>query len=449
MGLKKAKSAYVVGDRGRQTLPPNLATQNKKILVFDGWTQGASNIIRLIPALKERGLDISLLHVGSWGHDKNRAEEEQIEGLLVRDISFYRGYSFDSILRQEDPSLVIFLSTQAFIHRAFNRHCAFAGIKTMHLYHGLIGVQQVYSGQMYRVNFMARAKLIFTRMGKNLLRLWPSYCLALWKTKASPQHWAWFAYDIWRTFKGTLHSRVGAPDTKTDACCVYSNGDAEHAITRYRMPTKSVFVVGNPDLAKFQILESDLGIKAFKHQEISNGVMYIDTALNESGVVFSGRTDFVNHLKQTNSSLVEQGFRLIVKLHPGHDVSFFEKALLSYGIQICSDENFISTLKTTVAAIVEPSSAALIPALLGMPVMLACYGKLSNQGYGHVLTDYPRAKMLDSIDLFASALRDMHRPQTFQSDEFSRWVNANLGPMPFEKMPERVAEVCARLALAD
>src|SRR5206468_2062361 len=89
--------------------------------------------------------------------------------------------------------------------------------------------------------------------------------------------------------------------------------------------------------------------------------------------------------------------------------------------------------------IVEPSSAAVVPALLGIPVLLAQYGRLGAQRYGEVLTSYPRARNLTDIGSVASLLGSERAE--LDSDRTRDWIACNAGPLPATQMPERVADV--------
>jgi hypothetical protein len=414
-----------------------------KVIAFDSWTGGAANIERLVDAFAAQGLEIFLVHLGSWGHDPGRPEEEKIGRLLVRDISYYGGESFDELLRRERPSAVLFLSMQAFAHRAFNRYCSSLGIPTLHLYHGLVNVQSTSARRLNPLNVRSQAALAFSRLGKNMRLLWPAYARALLKTKAGFHDWTWFLYDVWRQISGRQYSGPAAPDTKTSACCVYTQADVSHATARYRMDPASVFPVGNPDLVRFglsaQVLGSCLRQPSFTNPKI----MYIDTALIEAGAVFDDASDFARHLAQTKTALAGAGYRLTVKLHPAHYRTGVPELLDEARIDLCSNDQFVATLKECSAAITEPSSAGLIPALLGLPLLLARYGKLREQGYGEVLVSYPRARTLHSLAALPALLED-----TTDSTSLERtgaWLTANAGPLPAEQMAERVAHVARTL----
>jgi hypothetical protein len=417
----------------------------RRVIAFDSWTQGAHHIERLVPAFREKGLEILLIHIGSWGHDPMRPREENIGNLLVRDVSYYNSMSFRDILLHEKPCAVLFLSTTAFAHRAFNRYCMQLGIPTVHLYHGLVRVQPVEldSDKVYKVNPWRQASLVVSRFGKQVRRIWPTYGKALWLTGASARDWFRFLSDVFAQGVGRSYWGIAAPDSSTTACCVYTEADVPHAVHRYRIPRERVFAVGNPDLIRFGLKQEHIGI-CLSSDEVRDEIMYIDTALIEAGAVFYNAEDFVQHLHDTAEVLKHQGFRLVVKLHPAHFRTGVPDQLKKLGIELCSNDEFITRLKTSRAAIVEPSSAALIPALLGLPVLLAQYGKLKDQQYGEVLTSYPRARYLRALNDLPALLGDVRKNP---SVEIARaWIKVNAGPLPAEDMPKRVADVVAVLA---
>lgn len=412
---------------------------HRQIIAFDSWTGGAANIERLVPSLRERGLDLLLIHIGSWGHDKGRPAEETIGNLLVRDIRYYGGLSFKEVLRRERPAAVLFLSTQAFAHRAFNRYCRQLGIPTLHLYHGVVMVQDMASRRAYPLNIQSQMALVWFRLSKNVFRLWPLYARALWDTGASLKDWLWFAYDVWRQLSAQSYSGVAAPDASTTACCVYTNPDIPHAMRRYRLPAKSVFAVGNPDLVKFGLREEDIAVCLSPDRTATNEIVYVDTALIEAGAVFNDADDFLQHLRWTNEALARQGFDFVLKLHPVHYRTGLAQRVRQSGINLCGNEDYVARLKTATAAIVEPSSAAQIPALLGLPVLLARYGKLRGQEYGKVLTSYPLGRTLDHADGVRSVLTEMGRGKNLRAVQ--NWIQENVGPLPVYDMPKRVADV--------
>ncbi len=410
----------------------------KRIIGFDSWTRGSHHFARLVQAFRKRGFELLLIHIGSWGHDKDRAEEEILGDLLVRDIRYYRGMSFKDILLRENPAAVIYLSTRAFAHQSFNRYAHSLGIPTCHLYHGLVNVQAVEAGDLaYKMNWVSQSRIIFDRFLKNATILLPSYAKSLVCTKAGLKHWLWFFKEIMHKATATVYDQA-PPDCTTTTGCVYTQADVRHMVRVYGVPQEMVQVVGNPDLAAFQLKENHLGCRINEQQVRKNEIIYIDTALIEAGVVFGGRDDFMKHLLDTHERLREHGYSLILKLHPGHFRTGVADDARKHGLEICEKEDFVDRLNKASAVIVESSTAAMIPALMGMPLLLANYGKLQGQAYGKVLTTYPKARHLKDLKQVQNILSEIET--STQAQEVWDWIRENSGPLPAEDMPDRVAE---------
>jgi hypothetical protein len=408
----------------------------KTVLGFDSWTQGSVYFDRLVPELEQRGYRLILIHLGSWGHDPGRPAEERIGQLTLRDIGFYGGKGFRDILELERPAGVIYFSTRSLAHQAFNLYCRFLGIPTVHLYHGLATVQAFQSGgSAFRVNWLNQLTLVSTRLGKNLFKIWPTYLRALVDTRARPSAWLDFLQQLSNKIQGKITPAPLA--ATTDAGCVYTAADVEHMQRNYHIPDDYISVVGNPDVSGFGLSEGNLA-HCLDNEGGTNEVLYIDTAFNESGMVFSDADAFAQHLVQSAEALSRQGLKLVAKLHPAHGRTGVADTLRSQGVAICSGSEFVERLMQAKAALVEPSTAALIPALLGLPLLLAEYGPLTGQAYGEALTGYPRACSLTNI---ADASRIIDEVRSSDRLDASRvWIDQNSGPLPASRMSERAAE---------
>ena len=167
--------------------------------------------------------------------------------------------------------------------------------------------------------------------------------------------------------------------------------------------------------------------------------MYIDTAFIHRGAVYSDPKEFSQHIASTKQALQEQGKKLVVKLHPDHFRTTLPDELIEKGIDLCSNEDFIARLQKCCAAIVEPSSAAVIPALMGIPLLLAKYGTLSEQMYGDILVNYPRSREINDINSFNRLLAE--EESNYDLEQCKEWIDINAGPLPADLMPDRVANV--------
>jgi hypothetical protein len=413
----------------------------KTIIGFDNWTKGSNHYERLIPALELRGYRLILIHIGSWGHDKNRPNEEYIGKLLVRGIDYYNGKSFKEILVLEKPSAVIFLSTRVFANLAIIRYCNNLNIPTLHLYHGLVSVGLLKNKEGYKVNWSNQWERIKLNLPKNLFLIWPVYWKALFDTRASIIHYYWFFKDIYhRLFANT---GIAPPDATTTAGCVYTNKDINDMVKVYRMSPNQVFAVGNPDIINFDLKENDIGSRVNLSMTSTNVLLYIESGLAAMGFSFNNSEDYIAHLVKTKDSVQKQGFQFVFKIKPSQLNTTVHLRLMELGFEICSNDNFVEYLRSAKAAIVEASTAAMIPALMGLPLLLAQYGKLSDQEYGMILTEYPRARFINDVNNISTIIKEEMR--SVDQAKVNSWIEENVGPMPASMMPERVADVIEKI----
>jgi hypothetical protein len=412
---------------------------SKTIFCFDSWTAGSHLFARLVPAFRSKGYKLVLIHIGSWGHDKGRRREEQINGLLVRDISYYQEKNIGKILSLEKPVAVILLSTRAFAHMAVLRYAKQKEIPTCHLYHGLVRVQAVddSSQPAYKTSLVSHARLLTQRTIKNISILIPIYVRALIETRADRCSW----YDFFAFLLNRMTGRQKAEfllGTETTIGCVYTSADVSHMARNYRISRGRIFVVGNPDLISFGLEEKDLASALIRHAFPLRQVLYIDTALVPAGQVFKSDAEFVNYLMSIKSDLECLGYTLLVKLHPAHGTTNLPNRLRDLGFDLCENKEFKDQLLHSAAVITEPSSAAMIPSLLGLPLFLSNLGSLKTQRYGEVLTSYPLARQLYRMADFESLLLEMQK--STQHSAVLEWIRENSGPLPAHDMPMRVAE---------
>lgn len=412
----------------------------KLIIGFDSWARGSFHYERLVDAFEKKGYELLLIHIGSWGHDKDRPKEEMAGKLKIRDITYYADQSFKSILIKEKPEAVLFLSTRAFAHQAFNRYANSLNIPTIHLAHGLVGVQDICEGhEAYATNYRSLFSIWMQRIGKNVSKLMPCYVKSLIDSKATAQEWIAFAKEIFDKALAKNNNSIVAPlDAKTTIGLVYTRADIPFFRDGHHLNEKDIYIVGNPDLIRFGLSDKHFGIGLNQTDLVDKEIIYIDTALIQAGVVFQDEAQFVNHLIETHRILAKQGYSMTVKLHPSHFRTGVPDALRRSGIEICENADFVNRLMLSVAAIVEPSSAAIIPALMGKPILLAQYDKFIGQRYGAVLSEYPRARPLSKLDDLACILAA--EKEELDPFAFQLWFDQNSGPLPAEEMPDRVAE---------
>lgn len=421
-------------------LPFDFVTKytDMKVIGFDGWTVGSHNYRRLQQAFAAKHLKLSLLHLGSWGNETGRPLEELIDNLPVRDISYYRGSGFREIISRERPDVVIFLSTDAFAHRAFNRYCREAGVPTLHLFHGL----QQFMETIPVENPLRSLFLLRGHLAKQLRHFLPNYFYALLQTGASLADWRRFVVDI----VGRILRRrpqCAAPDSVADALCTYIDADVDYAIKNSGYELPQITVVGNPDLASFGLTQDLVDTWMPPTSSECNTFVYVETNLLGYGSIYRSPQEFVAHVESIHRTLLAGDCRLIFKPHPSTSAKILEQ-IERKGIEICNTQSFVKCLLGSLASIVEPSTAALIPALLGMPLLMASMGRLSRLEFG-LLASYPRARYLHSMLELRHVLAE--EKSAFDPNLTHRWILENSGPLPAHMMPDRVADALLALIL--
>ena len=416
---------------------PATAPGRAKVVVFDCWTKGTPHVVRLLDAAARHGLEVVMVHYGSWGDDIERPTEEIIDGLPVRDIRGYAGFA--DVLDQERPDAVLLLSLDMLLHRAFNRHCRFRGIPTVHLYSGLWSAQ-AYDQLGINTPDLARYwRWQMSRATRSLRLVIPTYVAALLQTRARLGEWGAFVAEVWSRLIGSLTVEV-PPDARPGSVCVFNHDDRSHAIEKFRLPPDRITVVGVPDILKFRQLEESIGHFAGEFDGEYTDVVYIGTGIRGSRMKIAEDADYVEHLSRTARILKKAGLNLVLKLHYSR-LDGVKSAAAAAGerFDLCDDEDFVARLAASAGAIVEPSSAGLVPILMGKPIYLAQYGRLADLPFGRLLTRYPKASPLVSLDDLA-AIGGRRRTTSNQRDTIA-WIQSVAGPLPAREMPDRVARV--------
>jgi len=413
--------------------------KDKKIICFDNWTRGAHHFSRLQKSFKKFGYKLILIHIGSWGHDKDRPKEELINSMLVRDISYYNHCSFFEILKKEKPHAVLFLSIRSPAFMAFNRCANYLKIPTCHIYHGVVNVQKFIKGDLEHKNSLFMRKKIFSRLYSIFLKLIPVYIFSLIKTKANLSVWLEFLTELFNKLLSLKLKKKYLFDTKTSIGCVYTYLDAKHMKLNYGLKFKQIYIVGNPDFIKFDLKYSDLGLMT--NNKNKKKIIYIETGFLDRGIAYKSIENFINHIYETKIAVENLGYKFLIKLKP-HSISAKKEIismLKSKDIDICDNKNFLNQLKNSRAVITEPTSAALLPAALGLPLLLASYGELSNLNYGIILKSYPRSSRLRSLKSLSKQLK-LNNLNSKKKGFFKIWLKKNIAPFDFKKMPDRVAK---------
>jgi hypothetical protein len=410
--------------------------KKRKVICFDGWTEGCIHFERHVEAFRNAGFEMILVHYGSWGHDKGRPKEESIGKLLVRDISYYSN-SLLKILNDERPDIVLFLSTRNFINMAFNRYAKFLGVPTCLIYHGLISVQDTTLGDSnpYKFSKLRYLTLIRERMGKNLTVLIPKYLYSMAYTKASLSVWVEALSLIRERVTGRWTQNHYA-DSSTDFGCIWAQIDTEHMADLYRIPKSRIFIIGNPDLLKFNVKSSDV---LSCYTNISLGyrqVVYIETAFNDTGVVYSDDLEFIHAMVVLKEELATYSFDFKLKLHPANNSKKeLLDGLMKNDVEVVSDNDFIKQLKMSAGAIVEPSSAVIVPCILGLPIYFNNIGSMRSIPFGDMLHSYPNSTTLNTMSDLALICTNI---ENASYADYNEWINLYIGSVSAEDISTKL-----------
>lgn len=414
-----------------------------KVLCFDSWTVGSYHYVRLIEEFTKHKIELMLLHLESWGGQKVEIERD-IDGLKTRDISFYKNQSFSKILEIEKPDVVIFLSTETFAHRAFQRLCHFKNIPTVNLYHAVVGVLPFDGKELHGFNIFGHFRNISKHFKKTVLKAIPAYIKSLIETSATSSDWSKLLKDIYYRAIGKWIF-TPASDASSTKTCVYTDVDRQNAIDKYGHSPSDVFTVGNPDLIKFGLTEDLIGVALENKDYRSKKIIYIDSGISSHGWVFNSDNDYLKYLLDCSKEINKNGYELSVKLkpHPEDRKKYLSNELIKNNINVIENDEFIQALLKSTACIIEPTTLGIIPSLMGLPLFLVQMKPLDSIVYGEVYTSYPRSIILNDMSKINSQL--LEEEACCNKAEVKNWIKDNSGPLPAIEMPARVANVVLAL----
>lgn len=423
-----------------------------KILYFDYWTKGLPHqILPLDRILAGKGFDRILVHLGSW-RDKSVKEEENIEGLLCRDIKYY-GNDIRNAMVIEKPKVVYVLNMGGPIDRLVNRICRNLRIKTIFLMHGVLYSRTDLIRERERVNkgvsFLDRLLKgfkyykVYKMYGREILK---NDVLELFKPKM-------YGHLIQMIFSpGSMYTTPFVDrDLHADRVLVYSKVFKEEFVKNLQVPSEKIQVVGNPNLdAVLQLVNGRNSIgeieKYYKEIGIPNDrplVIFLVEGLDSDKGSFN-KHDFLHELKEIAEIADELGWRLILKLHPSNNRKEIETFLLKmHNIHIFQMEVDLSIVAGCQAAIGHISSALAIPVALKMPVFIPKWTKVCAQFDCYISTG--TAVPCYSIEELKTNLVSIEKGKQFESPERKQFINNYIGPLDgcsWERVAKEIEVMC-------
>lgn len=292
-----------------------------KILYFDYWTKGIKLFVNIDKQLKALGYNTLLLHVESR-RSKNVNAEEIIDGILCRDISYYRTRYLLKILKIVKPDIVISVNSTYLLDRTLVLACRKLNIKTVYLMNGKkpIGSQL----DSWKISFNNKKSLV-RRIGKSFRYLKfdvPNYICSLFYHNHGHISLIKIFKVLFNYFSDPIVV-IGFPICREelihDKCLAFANNYIEHWI-KFGYKRNQIFITGNPEHDTIARKEYDIdGLPGVVQSTIKLGKKYA-VYLEEANVehMVPGWTDEYrnDHLEKIAQRLYKDGYLLIVKLHP-------------------------------------------------------------------------------------------------------------------------------------
>lgn len=298
----------------------------QKILFIDPIDKGYRNFLRLNAKFKERGYDTLLVHASSF-HQPIKDVEYQIEGLLLRDISYYKTKLFRKVIEREKPSIILIVNLSFVLDRAIINVAKEKNIKIVYLAHGSLTRPSEFDKARENLDkkIKGNARRIFTK--KNFYGL-----LNYIDSQKQKEKYSAFI----KLIKGILahpaqYLTLAKYDKELDVdlMLVYENKDKRLLTEKMNFPENKIKVVGNPEISEFinlPIQDKDKFMSNIGIQTNSYAV-YLDDGLVANKIW--SRDEWYNHINSIRNVLQEKQMQLVLKLHPRvnlneHQIFFLE-----------------------------------------------------------------------------------------------------------------------------
>jgi len=331
----------------------------KKILYYDNWDIGYRNFLRLDPIFKEKGFETLLLHTTSFIHEIDEIETS-IEGMALRDISYYKTNKIRNIILKENPTAIVMLNLSFMIDRAIVQICKDLNIKIFHLSHGMLIPSESIQIVKNHIKKSGGNKLLSKLNKKNKYALY-NYLV---EVNSISKAFNFFKTAIVDHTKFTQFPKYST-ELEVNKSFVFYPSDLKVMVDDFGFPREKIEVVGNPELDTFYNSEIQPKDK-FCNEELNlsnhNYIAYFDDGLSEEVDGWDSQKWLI-FLKDLVAITTEKNYKLIIKLHPRRDIATCIEFFKKHQIQIIKDvdfKNFIYHSKF----VVSHFSSVLVYALL-------------------------------------------------------------------------------------
>lgn len=343
----------------------------KKILFIDSWRKGYRNFTRLNDEFVRNGYETILVHTGSFIENEN-IKEEIIEGLLVRDISFYNTVFIKKVIEIENPDVILMLNLSFIFDRALINISKFKNIKIVYLAHGkLIEKEEV------EINEKNLNKNIWTKLS----RIFRKKNFLVLINYISSQIGFRKIYIPIKTFISLLlnpSNFLVSPrynnELDADLIMLYTEGDRQLLVEKFNFPPQKIVVVGNPEIPVFinkKLIPRDKFLNSLSLKPEHEYVLYLDDGL-VVGKIWTV-SEFYNHLNDIVQIMGNQ--KLVIKLHPRENLTNHLSFFNEKGIIALVDIDFKNLIYNAKSIISHYSSTIIYGLIFNKVVYIPKWGK--------------------------------------------------------------------------
>ena len=402
----------------------------RKIIAFDNNHHFSHRFIIFLEIFRKNQIDLEFIC-----DDKSfTKKKENIQGLVIKNISSYPSNNFLKILKLEKPDLVIVLNINLLKIRSLNRCCKFLKIPIIFLDHGVTSVAGKTGAKRFDSNkfLLKRYKRIITG---ELIKEYFSYIKYLIYTKTSFKDYILFLIES--IFKLIGKDRF-TEDWRYSAYCVFLKSDKNKLISQYKdlIDKNKIYVVGNYDLNFFKLIPEN--INSYNNNNKSRNILYFDSdCINRT---FGGNIqNYIKYILKIRDILKLNHFNLKIKLHPNSLNNRVEFELSKLFIENIEKNNLINVLLKSKYVITEPTSIAAIACLTGIPIITPLIEPFNKKRYGKMIDEYPNRKNFSSFKDLDNILKN----SIIYSDKIkiNNWLDNYAGPLPPSEFPNRVLKV--------
>jgi len=404
---------------------------NKKVLFIDSWTKGIHNFLPIHFELKNFGWDSLLVHRGSWEHEKGRPANEVIDGLIVREFSYYNTRFIYDIIKKEQPNGVLILTTNYLFDRAVILAARALGVKSFFLMHGIRSVDEEAIQKQRNTYSKSLMENRWKNFNKYIFYLIPNYFYS-----GAINNWKFLfkksSYSIIYQLFNEPHKNILFPPITSELHCdfalVWGNKYKLFFIEEYGYPKESVKVVGHPPLDPvFKLINAQEVIQKKKYisgEKINSPYcVYLESALVEQGAL--GHTDDyrIEHLDEISQLLKEINVTLVVKLHPltrwRPIVNYFKGTNVKVIYRSIKLENLINGSEFVIGS---GSTANDIAIVLNIPLILPGWGMMEQICVSTNIRQ-PSSILNNTKNDFSNTIKNINHQYAHKQKEREKYIN--------------------------